>query len=227
MSQKNNILKFPTPNRDFAIAELRRIVARSLLKALELKDRYTYEHSLRVAYFGLVLGHQLGLSPENLEFLELSCLFHDIGKIGVPDKVLQKPERLDEQEFQIMKQHPEKSDELLLSITELRELATMARHHHERFDGRGYPDKLKGEEIPLFARIILIADTFDAMTSTRPYRAGLENEIAFQELKEFAGSQFDPNLVDAFIRGMKIEEGSSDNTFYLATLDEKIYKKAA
>ena len=210
-----------------ATGELVELMARPLLKALELKDPYTYRHSLRVAYFGLTLGHELGFNRDEMRTLELSALLHDIGKIGIPDTVLQKPERLNEAEFNIMKLHPEKSGELLSSILHCEDIMLAARHHHERYDGRGYPDRLVGEQIPTLARIILIADTFDAMTSTRPYREGLEHEIAFNELREFAGTQFDPALVQSFIRGMQQDELLEENTFYLPILRENIQKKAA
>jgi len=207
--------------------EICEMAARSILSALDAKDHYTFGHSMRVAYYSIVLGNQIGLNEEQLYDLELAGLFHDIGKIGIPDNVLLKPQRLEEDEFQQMKKHPEWSAQILEGFDHFQEIAYCVRHHHERFDGRGYPDGLKGEEIPLFSRILLISDTFDAMTSSRPYRNGLKFEVAFEELEEFSGSQFDPDLVQAFIKGMKEEQVKNENTFYLKIVNNHFDKKAA
>jgi HD-GYP domain-containing protein (c-di-GMP phosphodiesterase class II) len=201
--------------------------ARTILKALDAKDHYTFDHSMRVAYFSLVTGTELGLNPEEMHELELSAIFHDIGKIGTPDAVLNKPERLNELEFQIMKRHPEKSCEILKDFPDFEKIAYNTLSHHERFDGRGYPQGLKGDEIPLAARIILIADTFDAMTSTRPYRKGLPYEVAFDELNQFAGSQFDPRIVEAFVEGMRKEALKKEDQFFIPLMDRRFDKKAA
>jgi putative nucleotidyltransferase with HDIG domain len=203
------------------------MAARTILHALDAKDSYTFGHSMRVAYFSLSLGREIGLSEEELYDLELAALFHDIGKIAVPDSVLLKPSRLTEDEFLKMKSHPSKSAEILEGFTHFDEVAKFAKHHHERWDGRGYPDGLKGEDIPLFSRIILIADTFDAMTSSRPYRKGLDYEIAYAELEEFSGSQFDPELAPAFIRAMKREVAKNEETFELSIIEGTFEKDAA
>lgn len=239
--KKNNLYQIPTRESTVAIMGLASMVenlknekrkliemsVKAILNALDQKDHYTFGHSMRVAYFSLVVGRELGLDEEKMYELEMSSLFHDIGKIGIPDSVLNKPSRLDEAEFQIMKKHPEKSGEVLIGFEGMEHIAKNARHHHERFDGRGYPDGLKGEEIPLFARIILIADTFDAMTSTRPYRKGLPYQVAFEELRQFSGTQFDPVLAEAFISGLTKEESTNENTFYLPLMDRRFEKKAA
>ena len=201
--------------------------ARTILKALDKKDNYTFGHSMRVAYFSLVTGLEAGLSPEEMYELELSAIFHDIGKIGTPDIVLNKPSRLNEDEFQIMKKHPENSFEILKEFPYFERVAENARLHHERFDGKGYPLGLKGEEIPLAARIILIADTFDAMTSTRPYRKGLPYEVAYDELIQFSGTQFDPELVKLFIQGMKKEELKGEKEFFIPLMERRFNKNAA
>lgn len=198
---------------------------RTLLHALYCKDNYTYGHCMRVAHFSLCLGKELGFSDDEIYQLEVAALFHDIGKIGTPDAILGKPSRLEEEEFVIMKEHPELSGEILAHFTEFADAAKFAKHHHERYDGRGYPDRLKGDEIPLFSRVILIADTFDAMTSTRPYRKGLPYEVAFNELIEFSGSQFDPNLVQHFINAMKKEEKTEE--FFIPIMQKSFSKKAA
>jgi HD-GYP domain-containing protein (c-di-GMP phosphodiesterase class II) len=201
--------------------------ARTILRALDVKDNYTFGHSMRVAYFSLVTGAEAELSPEEMSELELSAIFHDIGKIGTPDAVLNKPSRLTEEEFNIMKQHPEKSFEILKDFPDFGKIATNARLHHERYDGKGYPIGLKGEDIPLAARIILIADTFDAMTSTRPYRKGLPYDVAFEELIQFSGTQFDPRLVKLFIQGMKKEALKGEDEFFIPLMDKRYAKNAA
>lgn len=175
----------------------------SFLVALKNKDPYTYEHSLRVAKNTLLLGRDYDLTSEELYRLEISALCHDIGKIGIPDAILLKPSRLNEYEYNIMKKHPEKACQIFSSIKSLDEMGRDIRHHHERYNGTGYPDGLKEDEIPLNSRIILIADTFDAITSTRPYREKLLDRIAFDELDEFAGTQFDPTLTQLFIKTMQ------------------------
>lgn len=200
---------------------------RSILQALDCKDHYTFGHSLRVTHFALRLGEEMGFDDETLYDLEMSALFHDIGKIAVPDAVLLKPARLDDEEFLQMKQHPTKSAEILEGFKPFEEVAKNAKHHHERYDGRGYPDGLKGDEIPLFSRIILIADTFDAMTSTRPYRKGLPYEVAFAELEEFAGSQFDPELVKSFVSAMTKDKADKSDTFSLKIIAGEFKKAAA
>lgn len=203
------------------------LTIKTLLNALHCKDDYTWGHSLRVAFYCVSVGKEMGLNESELYELEVSALFHDIGKIGVPDAVLLKPSRLTEEEFQEMKLHPTKSAQILEDLPLFHTIAKNAKHHHERFDGRGYPEGLKGEDIPLFSRIILIADTFDAMTSTRPYRKGLPYDVAFQELTEFSGSQFDPELVKHFISALKKEQNKSEHTFRLKIIDGEFKKDAA
>ncbi|MCB9061962.1 MAG: HD-GYP domain-containing protein [Halobacteriovoraceae bacterium] len=202
-------------------------LSKSLLKALQLKDDYTYGHSARVAFYSRRLGVELELSDQELFELELSGLFHDIGKIGVPDSILKKPTRLDHEEFLMMKEHPTMTYEILLEVEGLEKIALSAKHHHERFDGRGYPEGLKGDNIPLFSRVILIADTFDAMTSTRPYRKGLPYEVAFRELRDFAGEQFDPHLVEKFIEAMIKDQNEKTDNFSIEVLGKKFNKEAA
>jgi putative nucleotidyltransferase with HDIG domain len=227
MTKKTNVLPFPQISKKSVNREFCEMSINCMLLALKASDKYTYGHSLRVAYYSLALGKELGLSEDELYKLEVSALFHDIGKIGVPNEILNKPARLDESEFLQMKRHPEMTAEILEGFKPFEEVALFAKHHHERFDGRGYPSGLKGEDIPYYSRIILIADTFDAMTSTRPYRKGLPYQTAFEELNEFAGSQFDPDLVKSFISAMTKENNKKEETFSLDIINGQFKKDAA
>jgi HD-GYP domain-containing protein (c-di-GMP phosphodiesterase class II) len=223
-------LSFP-PTLDSSIDKVKKdfyeLSIKTLLSALKCKDDYTWGHSLRVAYLCVSVGKEMGFSPEEIYELEVSALFHDLGKIGVPDSVLRKPSRLTDEEFLEMKLHPTKSYTILEEFPIFKKMAINAKHHHERFDGRGYPDGLKGKDIPLFSRIILISDTFDAMTSTRPYRKGLPFEVAFAELREFGGTQFDPEIVEKFISCMTKEQKKNEKTFTLQVIEGDFLKDAA
>jgi len=174
-------------------------VVHVLKAALREKDFAAEGHIERVKEFSLLLGEALGLSRPELELLELLAEVHDIGKIGVPDKVLFKPGRLTPEEREEVKKHPEIGYRIALSSPELAPVAELIFQHHERWDGRGYPQGLKGERINLLSRIVAIADAFDAMTSDRPYRRALSREEALEELKRGAGTQFDPKLVEVFL----------------------------
>lgn len=170
----------------------------TLAETIEKRDPYTGNHTKRVMEYSLALGRTLGLSEQELQRLELAAVLHDIGKIGVPDTVLLKKGPLDDDEFRQIKMHTIYGEEILCRIPQLSGIIPGVRHHHERFDGRGYPDGLKGDDIDIMARIIAVADTFDAMTTDRPYRRGFPFEEAFEELRKNAGSQFDPAVVEAF-----------------------------
>lgn len=177
-------------------------VARTLLQGLKERDPYTYGHCRRVARNSRLLAQAVGLNEFEQRVIEFSSMFHDLGKLGIPDHILLKPGRLTEREESIMRAHPLKSVEIIQPLSHIpffRSTVPGVRHHHERIDGAGYPDGLAGDRIPLTARIILISDTFDAMTTTRPYRKGLAHEIAYKELRQFSGRQFDPHLVKAFL----------------------------
>src|SRR5579885_453935 len=179
------------------------IVAKALMKALWERDPYTYGHCRRVARTSRLLGHAAGLNERDQKIIEFSSMFHDIGKMGIPDHILLKPGRLTREEMAIMMSHPVRSEEIIAPLVEVpffKAVLPGIRHHHERIDGKGYPDGIVGDKIPLIARIILIADTYDAMTTTRPYRKGMEPEIAYKELQTFAGRQFDPKLVEIFLK---------------------------
>lgn len=172
---------------------------KSIAYALDAKDEYTHGHSMRVTLYSLALAKTLDLSDENLEEIETTGLLHDIGKIAIPDRILLKPGKLTDEEFAVIKKHPELGKKLVDSIQKLNVVSTWLKSHHERYDGRGYPDGLKGEEIPISSRIIAIADTYDAMTSTRSYRQALSHEEAIAEIQRCSGSQFDPKLTELFI----------------------------
>ncbi len=172
---------------------------KSISAALDTRDAYTHGHSKRVAEYSVGIGKGLGLTPGELEFLALSATIHDIGKIGISGDILNKPGRLTDKEFELIKSHPHKGSKILEPMSRLSVLMPGVRNHHERYDGKGYPDGLKGEDIHLIARIISIADTYDAMTSDRVYRKGLSMKIACQEIKKCAGTQFDPKLTKIFL----------------------------
>jgi len=175
----------------------------ALVYAVELKDPYTRGHSRRVADYSIRIGEELGFSKEELEDLELAALLHDIGKIGVKGAILNKPTKLSTKEFEEVKKHPVLGEQLVSKVERLRRIAKIIRHHHERYGGGGYPDGLKGEEIPLEARIIAIVDAYDAMTSDRPYRKALSKEEALRIIEENEDLQWDPNLVPIAIRILK------------------------
>lgn len=167
--------------------------------AIEAKDAYTGGHTKRVLEYSMIVGKRLGLSPPEMDNLKLAAALHDIGKIGIEDRILGKPGKLDPEENEIMESHAIIGARIVENIRPLREIVPGIRHHHEQYDGNGYPDVLKGEEIPLIARVISVCDTFDAMTSDRPYRRGLSPEIAVEEIRVNSNKQFDPNVVAAFL----------------------------
>jgi diguanylate cyclase (GGDEF)-like protein/putative nucleotidyltransferase with HDIG domain len=176
-----------------------------LLYVVDNKDHYTFKHSQEVSKIATILGREIGLSKEDLEILELAGKLHDIGKIGIPSNILRKPASLTEEEWKIIKEHPRLGVLILSQLPKMEQLFHSILYHHERYDGKGYPNGKKGEEIPLFARILAIADAYSAMTSDRPYRKALSKEEIINELKKNAGKQFDPKLVEKFIE--LIEKG--------------------
>lgn len=171
----------------------------TLALTIDAKDRYTNGHSFRVSWYATALARQLGWSDDALNELEREAMLHDIGKIGVPDLILNKSGRLNEAEFDIIKSHTTIGGEILSRSGNLLEAAQVARYHHERYDGHGYPDGLAGERIPLHARVVAIADAYDAMRSDRIYRKGLSSEEIREEFIRGRGAQFDPQLVDVFL----------------------------
>jgi HD-GYP domain-containing protein (c-di-GMP phosphodiesterase class II) len=190
-------------NRWDQLPEWANLIATSLLQAMRERDPYTYGHCRRVARNAKLLAEAAGLTDVEQKMVEYASMFHDLGKMGIPDSILLKPGRLTPEEEIIMRAHPVKSVEIvspLGAVPFFKGIIPGIKHHHERFDGKGYPEGVWGENIPLIARIILIADTFDAMTTTRPYRNGMDPQFAYRELKIFSGRQFDKQLVDIFLK---------------------------
>jgi putative nucleotidyltransferase with HDIG domain len=172
----------------------------SLVNAVDAKDTYTCGHSERVALLSRTLAERANLGENFVERVYMAGLLHDVGKIGVPEAVLQKTGRLTPEEFEQIKKHPEIGARILRDIRQIDDIIPGVLHHHERYDGRGYPAGLAGEDIPLMGRVICLADCFDAMTSSRTYRKALALEVALTEIRRCAGTQFDPELTDVFLR---------------------------
>jgi HD-GYP domain-containing protein (c-di-GMP phosphodiesterase class II) len=170
---------------------------RMLANAIDEKDPYTRGHSERVAFYAMLMAKQMGMSDEEVERVHLSGIIHDVGKIGIEDRILRKPAALTDEEYEIMKQHPRKGEHILDAVPRLKEMAGAGLMHHENWDGSGYPDGKKGEEIPLLGRIVSVADAFDAMTTDRPYSKAMTFEVALGRLRFLAGKKFDAGCVDA------------------------------
>jgi putative nucleotidyltransferase with HDIG domain len=174
-------------------------IVKGVIATLELKDPYTRGHSERVATYALELAKECGkFTEEELKAFNYACLLHDIGKIHIPDQILMKPSSLTKEEYEVIKSHTTVGAEAVSKVVTLQDSLAVIRSHHERWDGKGYPDQLKGEEIPFLARITAVADAFDAMTSTRSYRSALTIDEAYNRILEGQGTQFDPELVIAF-----------------------------
>jgi putative nucleotidyltransferase with HDIG domain len=180
------------------LQSMTRGVVRAIADTLEAKDRYVYGHARRVTGYASAIGRRMRLSGPALEQLSLAALLHDVGKISTPDSILLKPAALTEEERAVVRLHSERGARLLGAVPEMEEAAAAVRHHHENWDGTGYPEGLAGERIPLASRIIHVADAYDAMTSPRPFRDALDHDRAVRALTDGAGSQFDPEVVDAF-----------------------------
>jgi putative nucleotidyltransferase with HDIG domain len=183
---------------------------RALAEAIDAKDSYTRGHSERVAVYASRIARKMKLETPLIERVYFAGLLHDVGKIGIPDAIITKPDRLSDEEYEEIKKHPEIGAKILEPVEFLRQIVPCVRHHHEWFDGsdRGYPERLISHSIPLPSRIILVADTAEAMTSDRPYRKGLPLNRVTSELRKFSGSQFDPVVVDAFLELLE-KEGES------------------
>jgi putative nucleotidyltransferase with HDIG domain len=186
------------------IAEMTRTLIESSVRYLEARDPYTALHSERVARIAEAVGREMGLSPEQLLLLRRGALLHDIGKLRIPDSILRKEKELAPNEWEVMRMHPIYGEEMVRPLkTILGQIGTVVRWHHERWAGGGYPDGLAGEEIPLLARIVAVADAYEALTSHRPYRQALSPEEAFARIRKESGVQFDPAVVEAFARAWR------------------------
>ncbi len=179
---------------------------RMLSAAIDEKDPYTQGHSGRVAKYSVIIAEELGLIDAEVDQIRISALLHDVGKIGIDDRVLKKPGTLTPEEFQLMKQHPSKGANIMRPVPQLSEMIPGIELHHESFDGSGYPRRLVGTEIPLMARIIAVADTLDAITTNRPYQSAYELDYALKMIRHLSGKRFDPNVVEAFARA--VEKGA-------------------
>ena len=175
----------------------------TLRYTVEAKDPYTRGHSDRVSAYSVLIGKHLELSDKDLHTLELGGLFHDVGKIGIPDSILRKDSKLTDDEYSEIKNHPAIGEHILSSATIFKDIIPIVKHHHEKYDGTGYPGKLKGDNIPYLARIAAVADTFDAMTSKRSYRDSLPIETVISEFERCKGTQFDPKIAEVFLDILK------------------------
>jgi HD-GYP domain-containing protein (c-di-GMP phosphodiesterase class II) len=176
---------------------------RMLAAAIDAKDPYTRGHSERVARYSIAIGKNLNLPTKEMNNLRISALLHDVGKIGIDDRILRKPGALSDDEFEVMKGHPAKGAAIMGGAAQLTECIPGMKYHHEKWSGGGYPENLEGEAIPMQARIVAIADTFDAMTTNRPYQKAMELGYVVEKIKSFAGTRFDPRVVDAFAQAVK------------------------
>ncbi|HSP14705.1 MAG TPA: HD domain-containing phosphohydrolase [Thermoanaerobaculia bacterium] len=176
---------------------------RMLAAAIDAKDPYTRGHSERVARYSIAIGKNLTLPQKDMNNLRISALLHDVGKIGIDDRILRKPGALSDEEFDVMKQHPAKGAAIMSGVMQLSDCIPGMKYHHEKWSGGGYPEGLVGEAIPMQGRIVAIADTFDAMTTNRPYQKAMELGYVVEKIKSFAGTRFDPKVVDAFVQAVK------------------------
>lgn len=195
VAEENRILE----GREKKLSNLTMQMMSALTKAVDAKDSYTSGHSSRVAHYSRLLSRRLGMSKEEQDDIYTMGLLHDVGKIGVPRSIINKPGRLTDEEFAVMKSHPKRGYEILSRITVMPGISKGARWHHERPDGKGYPDNLKGDDIPFEARIIAVADSYDAMTSYRSYRDVMPQEAVREQIVKGRGTQFDPKVADAMI----------------------------
>ncbi len=182
----------------------------ALANALDAKSPLTMGHSERVASLALAIAKEMQMNEYDMEMLKIGSLLHDIGKLGTYDVILEKTEPLTAKEWELIKMHPSKGAAILEPIGQLQKVIPIIKYHHERFDGTGYPEGLKGRDIPLSAKILCVADSFDAMTTDRPYKRAMEREQAFAHVKKNAGTQFDPDVVKAFLKVFDHRTGRPD-----------------
>ena len=187
------------------VRSLRVALVCSFNQLLDLRDLNTGVHSTRLAEWGMRVGRDLGVEERRMPDIEMGALLHDIGKVGIPDQILNKPGRLSDEEFQLIKRHPEFGWSVIRKLPGLEIASLYVLHHHENFDGTGYPAGLSGGDIPIGARIVSVIDAFDAMVSSRPYRQGLPVDEAIRRLNESSGTQFDPAVVKSFVHIAHLE----------------------
>ncbi|MGB9804503.1 HD-GYP domain-containing protein [Desulfofundulus sp.] len=204
------LLKATVMNRLTTVSEQFETIY-AFAEAIGARDQYTMGHSEKVAEYARLIAEALGLSEKEVDLAYICGIVHDVGKIGVPENVLNKPGALTEEEFEQITRHPEKGATILSHISWLEHVVPVVLAHHERYDGRGYPRGLRGEEIPLLSRILAVADAFDAMTSDRSYRKALPVPVAISELKRHAGGQFDPRVVEAFMHILGAYQGGKED----------------
>ena len=178
---------------------------RALLGTVSAKDKYTLGHSERVMDYAVMIARSMGLEGERIRLIKIAALLHDIGKVEIPEALLNKSEPLTEDDRNLLKKHPSYSADILEPLSNIELLIDSIKHHHERFDGKGYPSGIKGNDIPLEARILCVADSFDAMLSDRPYRKGMKINEVIAELEKNAGTQFDPSAVNAFFSALSVK----------------------
>ncbi len=184
----------------------------SLAKAVDARDQYTHKHSEFVAHYAAALGRAVGLAEGDITKLSIAGLLHDIGKIGIPDAILRKPGKLSEEEWGYMERHPVLGADIISNMEGLSNVVSIVLHHHEKYDGSGYPDGMKGEDIPYMARLLAIIDAYHAMVSDRPYREGLPQDVAIAELRKHRATQFDPELVDRFVELLENEKTKEEES---------------
>jgi len=178
-------------------------IIKALAATVDAKDHYTLGHSQKVSQYSVIVAEEMGLPERDLETIKYAALLHDIGKIALPDDIIKKPSKLSDHEFEIVQKHPIIGAKIIKEIEALAAMVPIVLHHHERYDGKGYPDGLKGEDIPVGARIVHVTDAYDTMVSARAYRDMLPPELAISELRKNAGAQFDPKIVDIFITSLR------------------------
>ena len=228
MYDQQRELEVQVGQRTAELEATKKLIVRRLARASEFKDDYTGNHIIRMSHYSRCIALEYGLDAATAELLMDAAPMHDVGKIGIPDAIMHKPGKLDEEEWKVMRRHPEMGAEILgEAINPLLSAArSVALTHHEKWDGSGYPRQLKGEAIPLFGRIVAMADVFDALTSKRPYKEGWSVEMALEEIKKGAGSHFDPQLIAPLERALpamlKIRDMYADDKGHL--LDSDISK---
>ena len=190
-----NLAKAAEENRELFVGTVKALAA-----AIDGKDRYTRGHSERVRRVSVAIGQRMGMDEEELEKLSISALLHDVGKIGIDDSILKKPAALTDEEYEIMKTHPQQGYKIMKNIPAMKDFLPGMYMHHEMVNGQGYPQGLKGEEIPLQAKIVSVADTFDAMTIDRPYSKGMELQAALERIGTFVGTRYDGKVVEALVQ---------------------------